>query len=93
LFNSLASSRERDQRFDLALIGIPCLPKEEVIVALQERKDFLLEAATHIVKKFKLEGGDNLPFHTKAVFKHPLFLIKNEINFTDSLISELKQAK
>ena len=88
---TIASAGERDHRFDLALAGIPFLTQDEVIAAFQKRKEFLLEAARDIIAKFQSEGGDNLPLHRRAVFKHPLFLIKHEIDFTDSLIVEMRQ--
>ena len=38
---ALSSSRERDYRFDLAFAAIPLVATEEVVVALQKRKNFL----------------------------------------------------
>ncbi|KGR76097.1 PadR family transcriptional regulator [Ureibacillus sinduriensis] len=86
---SLSSSRERDNRFDLALAGIPFLTTEEVLAALQKRKEFLSEVAININKKFDSQGGKRLPFHVQALFKHPHLLIKNEIEFMDTLIKDL----
>lgn len=86
---SLSASRERDNRFDLALSGIPFLTTEEVLVALEERKDFLSEAARNINKKFESQGGIRLPFHVQALFRHPLSIIKSEIEFMDILITDL----
>ncbi|MGN7384609.1 PadR family transcriptional regulator [Paenibacillus sp. SAFN-117] len=85
---SLSSSRERDNRFDLALAGIPFLTTEEVVAAFQKRKEFLSEVAKNINKKFESQGGSRLPFHVQALFKHPLLLIKNEIEFMDILITD-----
>ena len=86
---ALSSSRERDYRFDLALAAILFLSVEEVSVALKKRKTFLSEAAKNINKKFESQGGKILPLNVRALFRHPLLLIKHEIEFTDSLITEL----
>ncbi len=86
----LASSRERQRVFDLGLAGIPLLPRDEVISALIKRKEFLLQAAEKIKGRFQSEGGQRLPLHTRAVFRHPLFLIGHELRFTDELINDLK---
>ncbi|GAB2541701.1 hypothetical protein [Gracilibacillus alcaliphilus] len=86
---SLSSSRERDNRFDLALADIPFLTTEEVLTALQNRKDFLSEVAKNINKQFESQGGLRLPFHVQALFRHPLLLIKHENEFMDTLISDL----
>ena len=86
----LASSRERQRVFDLGIAGIPLLPRDEVISALIKRKEFLLQAAEKIKGRFHSEGGQRLPLHTRAVFRHPLFLIGHELRFTDELINDLK---
>ncbi|MFA1819290.1 PadR family transcriptional regulator [Virgibacillus oceani] len=85
----LSSTRERDNRFDLALASMPFLTTEEVLEALQKRKDFLSEVAKNINKKFETQGGISLPFHVQALFRHPLLLIKNEMEFMDILIKDL----
>ena len=88
--DALINSRERDKRFDLGLAGLPFISSEKAVSALQKRKEVLLAAEDFIKTKFESDGGENLPFHVKAVFSHPLFLIKHELDFTDSLIKELK---
>ncbi|HEX3033163.1 MAG TPA: helix-turn-helix transcriptional regulator [Bacillota bacterium] len=88
---SLSYTRERDHRFDLALGASPFLSPEEVVTALEKRKQFLSEATHNIEQKLSSQGGNHLPFHVKALFEHPLFLIKHEISFMDNLIGELKR--
>lgn len=87
----LSSSRERDNRFDLALAGIPFLTTKEVLTAIQKRKDFLSKIGENINKKFEAQGGVRLPFHVQALFKHPLLLIKHEIEFMDILMTDLSE--
>ena len=86
----LTSSRERQRVFDLGIAGIPLLPRDEVISALSKRKEFLAQAAEKIRSRFHSEGGQRLPLHTRAVFRHPLFLIGHELRFTEELINDLK---
>lgn len=89
----LSSARERDNRFDLALASMPFLTTKEVLAALQKRKEFLSEVAENINKKFETQGGISLPLHVQALFRHPLLLIKNEMEFMDSLIADLLEKK
>jgi DNA-binding PadR family transcriptional regulator len=86
---ALSSSRERDYRFDLALAAIPFLTTEEVVAALKKRKDFLTEVADSIKHKLEAQGGKKVPINLRALYWHPLVLIKHEIEFMDSLIQDL----
>ena len=86
---ALSSSRERDYRFDLALVAIPLVATEEVVAALQQRKNFLTEVAQHINTIFEAQGGKKLPLNLQALFRHPLLFINHEIDFMDILIQEL----
>lgn len=90
IIQALSSSRERDFRFDLALAATQFLAQKEVITALQKRKNFLSQVAKNLENKFAAQGGKNLPFHVKALFEHPLFLIKHEITFIDNLRADLE---
>lgn len=85
----LSTSRERDNKFDLALAAIPFLTTNEVVTALQKRKDFLTHVASNINEKFESQGGVRLPLHVQALFRHPLVLIKHEIEFMEVLIKDL----
>lgn len=87
---ALSSSRERDVRFDLAVVAIPFLAREEVIAALEQRKKNLLEIAKHIQVLFETLGGKKLPFHLQASFNHPLLFIQSELDFMDALIQKLQ---
>ncbi len=93
IFNTLSSSRERDRKFDLAFAAIDVLTTKEVISALKKRKEYLSEVAKKVEKKFESLGGFNLPINIKALFKHSLYLIKNERKFLDTLMAELQAEK
>lgn len=88
---ALSSTRERDFKFDLALAAIPHVPKEEVLTALQQRKAFLTEVADSIKQKFEDLKKQQLPVNLQALYWHPLILIKNEIEFMDSLLQDLEK--
>lgn len=85
----LASSRERDSRFDLALMAIPLLAMDEVAAALEKRKTVLAEVAERINRIFQAQGGMNLPVNLQALYRHPLLFINREIDFIDELIHKL----
>lgn len=88
---ALSSTRERDFKFDLALAAIPHVPKEAVLAALQQRKSFLTEVADGINQKFEDLKKKQLPVNLQALYWHPLILIKNEMEFMDSLIEDLEK--
>lgn len=91
IVEALSSTRERDRRFDLALASVTFLTPEEAITSLNKRKDFLASESKRIKTKLESQGGDNLPFHVKALFKHPLVLIKAELKFIDEITNSLKE--
>ena len=86
IFNALASSREMKHRFDLGLAAMPFLQPQEVIKALRQRRGLLMRIAGEVEKKFQDQGGEKLPLNVRVVFEHPLFLIKQETEYTDALI-------
>jgi DNA-binding PadR family transcriptional regulator len=85
----LSESRERERVFDLGVAGIPFVAPKKVKAALLQRKKFLNEHLEKIHKKFKKDGGLQLPVHARYLFKHPLDLIGNELKFIDELIGNL----
>jgi DNA-binding PadR family transcriptional regulator len=85
----LSGSRERERIFDLGVAGIPFVAPKKVKEALLQRKKFLNEHLEKIDKKFKNDGGHQLPVHARYLFKHSLYLIGNEIKFIDELIGNL----
>lgn len=89
IIDALKNCRERDRRFDLALAGIPVLKKETVRDSLRKRKDMLVRSAQSIREKYNDQGGDQLPFHARIIFKHPLSMIEQELNFTQVVIDDL----
>ncbi|MBU8933957.1 MAG: PadR family transcriptional regulator [candidate division Zixibacteria bacterium] len=88
---ALSNTNERDYRFDLGLAGLCFVDFKDAIFALGNRKTELIKRQVFIKEKLKNEGTMNLPFSAILVFKHPLSLIKNEIRFIDSIITQLEQ--
>lgn len=91
VLRALSTTRERDRRFDLALASILLLVPEEAILALNKRKEFLANESERLKNKLESQGGENLPFHVKSLFKHPLVFIDTEIEFVDELLGLLKE--
>jgi DNA-binding PadR family transcriptional regulator len=89
IIDSLSSSRERDNRFDLGLAALPFVEKGEAIEALRKRLDFLGEALKNIRHKYESQGGVRLPLNVRALFLHPMSLIENEQAFVAQIIAEL----
>lgn len=90
ILNALSNTRERDRKFDIGIAGIPFTEREKAVASLNKRKKLLLDSYRKIEGKFKSDGGGKLAFHTRAVFQHPLFLIKHEIKFINFLKKEIK---
>ena len=86
----LSSCRERDARFDLGLAAIASITKNEAGKSLEKRKAFLESEHVRLGEKFSAQSKEKLPFHVKALFRHPLDLIKAEIKFTEYLLTEYK---
>ncbi|MBU2700953.1 DNA-binding PadR family transcriptional regulator [Sporomusaceae bacterium BoRhaA] len=86
---ALTFSRERDDRFDLAVVAIPLVALEKVEVALEKRKKLLAEAAEHIHTLFESQSRTERFFDLHSVSRHPLLVIKHEIEFIDVLLQEL----
>lgn len=91
ILDSLSSTRERDNRFDLGLAALPFIGKDEAIAALRKRLDFLHGALIKVRRKFESQGGARLPLNVRALFLHPISLIESETAFVDRLIQELSE--
>ncbi|MGN7356746.1 PadR family transcriptional regulator [Paenibacillus sp. SAF-054] len=89
IIDSLSSTRERDNRFDLGLAALPLIGKEEAITALRKRMDFLGQTSLKIKQKYESQGGHSLPLNVRALFLHPFSLIESEQVFVSRLIHEL----
>jgi DNA-binding PadR family transcriptional regulator len=87
----LSESRERERVFDLGVAGIPFVAHQKVKEALLQRKKFLNEHLDRIHSKFREDGGHQLPVHVRYLFKHPLFLIGNELKFIEELMRNLRK--
>ncbi len=91
VIDSLSSTRERDNRFDLGLAALPYIRQEEAIVALRKRLDYLKQASDQIKQNFESQGSVHLPLSVRALFLHPIHLIASEHAFVIGLINELQE--
>jgi len=89
ILDSLSSTRERDNRFDLGLAALPHIGIEEAIQALRKRIDFLGQTSMNIGRKFESQGGAGMPLNARAMFLHPIRLIESELAFVADLIHEM----
>jgi DNA-binding PadR family transcriptional regulator len=85
----LSATRERDPRFDLGLVALPLVDKDEAVAALRKRLEFLESASRQIRHKYEAQGGARLPLHVGALFLHPIALIERELAFVADLIDAL----
>ncbi len=88
--NALSAARERDRRFDLALVAAPLLDGEEVLQALSKRKAFLFSEKERINRQYLKQGGAALPAHVQLLFKHTLIHIEAELGFSDEVSNAFK---
>ena len=87
---ALAATRERDQRFDIALAAILFVKPADALQALELRKLFLASEMQRIDNKFNQQDGLAFPKHVQILFKHPIILIKAELGFVDEVINAIK---
>lgn len=76
--------------FSIALGGLPVISNEVAIGCLEKRKKGLLEGLNKVKEKFILQGGEELPFHTKKLFEYSFSMMDAEVKHVRNLISELK---
>ncbi|HPN32828.1 MAG TPA: PadR family transcriptional regulator [bacterium] len=76
-------------RFALALAAYPILKNQDIVESLKKRTSFLLSVKSNIEKTYEHQGGNKLPLNVKALFKHSLGLVSENLRFTDYLLSEL----
>ena len=89
VLESLSTSMEMNNRFDIAYSGITNLPRVMVVLALERRIELLNERQLEIKQKLdKIEIID-LPLEMQNVYEHIDFSISNEITFTKSLINDI----
>lgn len=86
---ALASARERNYRFDLALTASGLVPTPEVLAALAKRKSCLTEVAASLQARLDTNIHDEQPAHLRALLEHPLSVVQCEIEFMEMLIQEL----
>ena len=77
----------------IGIAGIHLLERELILDILEERKEMSFENIIRINKIFEEKGGEHLPIQAKALFEHPILLMKTDIKFIDNLIKTLKEVE
>jgi DNA-binding PadR family transcriptional regulator len=93
VLEALSATRERDQRFDIALAAIHHINPKDAQQALEKRKSFLTAERQRINSKFLHQDGPTLPRHVQILFKHPIILIGAELEFMDEIVRTIKTVK
>lgn len=91
IISLLSTTRERDVRFDIGLLGIPHCEKTEIIKALNQRRIFLSTRQEDITNNYIKQNADELPLQRRAIIKHPLLFIDGEILFIERLIKAISK--
>lgn len=77
----------------LGIAGIRLINKDSALEILKRREISNLKIIEKINEIFKGKGGDSLPLEAKALFEHPISLIKSDNQFLMKFIKELKDEK
>jgi len=77
----------------LGIAAIGLLKKDIALEILQERRGVNKKIIEEITRIFKEKGGTYLPLEAKALFEHPIMLIKSDNQFLEKFIKELKGGK
>ena len=91
IVDALSKTRERDKRFDLGIAASHLIDNKEVILALGQRKTFLAKAKDILERKYELQNEKDLPINVQYLFKHPIYLIKCELEFIEDLMKEINE--
>jgi len=86
----LSETRERDRRFDLALLVINILPLEKALALIKKRKLYLISEQKRLSELFA-GHKQNITFNGALLFRHTLQFIQSEIKFLEELINQWKE--
>ncbi len=88
--HGLSKTRERDERFMLALSALPVLEAGVVITALEKRIAFLRQEHTRIQAKYEQQQA-SMVFHAGLLFRYTFENIINEITITEHLLAAFRR--
>ncbi len=75
----------------LGIAGMSLIKKSVVIEILRQREIIDQKTIEEISNIFKKKGGDQLPLEAKALFEHPILVLKSDIHFLKNFIKELER--
>ena len=74
----------------LGIAGIRSLERNIALETLRQREVINRKIIDEINMIFRKKGGDNLPLEAKALFEHPMALIKSDSRFLAKFIKQLE---
>ena len=75
----------------LGIAGISLINKSVAIETLRQREIIDQKTIEEISYIFQKKGGNQLPLEAKALFEHPILVLKSDIHFLNNLIKELER--
>jgi len=73
----------------LGIAGISLIERSTALEVLRQRMQINHKIIEEISQIFEEKGGNNLPLEAKALFDHPILLIKADDRFLEKFIGEL----
>jgi DNA-binding PadR family transcriptional regulator len=74
----------------LGIAGIRLLKKDVALQILKQREIINKKIIVEIGNIFERKGGERLPLEAKALFEHPILLIKSDNQFLINFINKLR---
>jgi DNA-binding PadR family transcriptional regulator len=75
----------------LGIAGLSLINKSIALETLRQREVMDHKIIEEISQIFNKKGGDRLPLEAKALFEHPVSVIKSDISFLKNFIKELER--
>lgn len=88
---ALSGESDIPGRFTIGLSGLVLFTLEEAIVHLTRKHEQLAHRIKEQNSQFQAAGGDKLPFHVWALFRHTSYMLEKELEFVEILIRDLKK--
>ena len=85
MLETIKTSRERDQRFDLTISAIHLLSKTEITTAFSTRNEFLNQEYERLTKEYEVQK-DCIPDGGKLLYKRMILSLENELKFSELIL-------
>ena len=81
-------SQRNPPRYYLGIAGISLIDKGAALDLLRQREAMDRESIKGMSRLFKERGGTRLPLEARALFEHPIMLIKSDVLFLRKFIRD-----